>query len=149
VRDEFQGQIAADADYFFCDAKGCDVVYFTTDGRTITKMHLKVAVGVKETAGERALCYCFGHSVVSIKKEFRMKGRSDALEDIRQKMKGPGCACEVMNPSGACCLGTVGKGIDTAKAELNGTSPGRNRAETISKVGTVLSAVVASVGESA
>jgi copper chaperone CopZ/NADH:ubiquinone oxidoreductase subunit 3 (subunit A) len=144
VKDEFQGQIADDADYFFCDAKGCDVVYFTTDGRTITKPQLKVEVGVKETAGERPLCYCFGHSVASIKEELRTKGRSDALEDVRQKMKDPGCACEVTNPSGSCCLGTVGRGIETAKAELGGTTPGRSRAETISKVGTVLSAVMAS-----
>jgi copper chaperone CopZ len=144
VRDEFQGQIADDADYYFCDAKGCDVVYFTTDGRGIRKPQLKVEVGVKETAGERPLCYCFGHSIATIKGELLAKGRSDALEDIRQKMEGPGCACEVTNPSGACCLGMVGRVIDIAKAELNGTTPGRNRAETISKVGTVLSAVMAS-----
>jgi copper chaperone CopZ len=144
VRDEFQGQIAADADYYFCDAKGCDVVYFTTDGRTITKPQLKVEVGVKEAAGERPLCYCFGHSIATIKAELRAKGRTDALEHIRQKMKGPGCACEVTNPSGSCCLGAVGKGIATAKAELNGTTPGRSRAETISKVGAVLSAIMAS-----
>jgi copper chaperone CopZ len=66
------------------------------------------------------------------------------LEDIRRKMKDPGCACEVTNPSGSCCLGAVGRGIETAKAELNGTTPGRSRAETISKAGTVLSAVMAS-----
>jgi copper chaperone CopZ len=144
VRDEFQGQIAESADYYFCDAKGCDVVYFTTDGRTITKQQLKVEVGVKETSGDRRLCYCFGHSVATIKEELRMKGHTDALEDIRQKMKDLGCTCEVTNPSGSCCLGTVGRGIETAKAELNGTTPGRSRAETISKVGTVLSAVMAS-----
>lgn len=149
VKDEFQGQVAADADYYFCDAEGCDVVYFTTDGRTITKSQLKVEVGVKEATGDRPLCYCFGHSVASIKEELRTKGRSDALDDIRQKMKDPGCACEVTNPSGSCCLGTVGRGIETAKAELNGTTPTGStptgsKAETISKVGTVLSAVMAS-----
>jgi len=119
VRDEFQGQIADSAEYFFCDAKDCDVVYFTTDGQTFTKSQLKVEVGVKEAAGERPLCYCFGHSVATIKEELRMKGRSDALEDIRQKMKDPGCACEVKNPSGSCCLGTVSRGIETAKAVIN------------------------------
>ena len=144
VKDEFQGRIVDDAEYFFCDAKSCDVVYFTTDGRTITKPQLKVEVGVKETAGERPLCYCFGHSVATIKEELRTKGRSDALEDVRQKMKDPGCACEVKNPSGSCCLGAVGGGIETAKAERNGATPGKSRAETISKVGTVLSAVMAS-----
>jgi copper chaperone CopZ len=144
VKDEFQGQIAADADYYFCDAKGCDVVYFTTDGRTITKPQLKVEVGVKEASGDRPLCYCFGHSVATIKEELRTKSRSDALDDIRQKMKNPGCACEVTNPSGSCCLGAVGRGIETAKAELGSKTPRGSRAETISKLGTVLSAVMAS-----
>jgi copper chaperone CopZ len=144
VKDEFRGQVADDADYYFCDAKGCHVVYFTTDGRTITKQQLKVEVGVKEVEGDRPLCYCFGHAVATIKEELRMKGRSDALEDVRRKIKDQGCACEIKNPSGSCCLGTVGKGIETAKAEIGGTTPGRSRAETISKVGTVLSAIMAS-----
>ncbi len=144
VRDEFQGQINEDADYFFCDAKGCDVVYFTIDGRTITKAQLKVEVGVKETAGDRPLCYCFGHSVATIKEELRTKGGSVALEVIRQKMKDPGCACEVTNPSGSCCLGTVAKGIETAKSEIIPSPSSGNKAETISKVGTVLSAIMAS-----
>ena len=144
VRDEFQREFLAEADYYFCDAEGCDLVYFTTDGRTITKPQLKVEVGVKEAAGERPLCYCFDHSVATIKEEIRTKGRSDALEDIRQKMKDPGCACEVKNPSGSCCLGPVAKGIETAKTELNGTTAGTSKAETISKVGTVLSAIMAS-----
>jgi copper chaperone CopZ len=142
LRAEFVGQVA-DADYRFCAAKGCAVVYYGS-GQTFTTAQLKVAVGVKETAGERPLCYCFGHSIATIQEDLRMKGRSDALADIRQKMKDPGCACEVTNPSGSCCLGPVGRGIETAKAELNGTTPGRRKAETISKVGTVLSAVMAS-----
>lgn len=144
VQDEFQGRIADDADYYFCDAKGCDVVYFTTDGRTITKPQLKVEVGVKETAGERPLCYCFGHSAATIAEELGTKGCSDALEDIHRKMKDPGCACEVKNPSGSCCLGTVAKGIETAKVELRSSTSSGNKAETISKVGTVVSAIMAS-----
>jgi copper chaperone CopZ len=143
ARDEFQDRLA-DAEYFFCDAVGCDVVYFTPDGRTITKSQLKVEVGVKEAAGDRPLCYCFGHSIASLKEELRTKGRCDALADIRRQMKDSGCACEVMNPSGSCCLGTVGRGIETASAELAGTTPTRNRAEKISKLGTVLSAMMAS-----
>jgi copper chaperone CopZ/NADH:ubiquinone oxidoreductase subunit 3 (subunit A) len=76
-----------------------------------------------------------------------LKGQSDALADIRQKMKSPGCSCEVTNPSGSCCLGTVARGIETAKAELAPTAPvvsSGNKAETITKLGTVLSAIMAS-----
>ncbi len=143
LKDEFVGRVA-ETEYRFCDAKDCDSVYYG-NGQTFTKAELKVAVGVKETSGERPLCYCFGHSVGTITAELRTKGRSDALDDIRRKMKDPGCACEVTNPSGSCCLGTVAKGVEAAKAELNPSAPpSGNKAETISKVGTVLSAVMAS-----
>lgn len=129
----------------FCDSPECDVVYFGEQNEvTFAKDQLKVSDGVKEKAGERPLCYCFGHSVDTITEELRTKGRSEALEDIRRKMKDPGCSCEVKNPSGACCLGTVAKGIETAKAELKLAAPLGNKAETISKVGTVLSAIMAS-----
>ncbi len=132
----------------FCDSPECDVVYFgEQNGITFTKDQLKVAVGVKETTGERPLCYCFGHSVATITSELRLKGQSDALADIRTKMKDPGCSCEVTNPSGSCCLGTVAKGIETAKAELTPIAPvisSGNKAETITKIGTVLSAIIAS-----
>lgn len=142
LKEECVEQVA-DADYRFCAAKGCDVVYYA-NGQIFTKSQLKVGVGVKEVTGERPLCYCFGHSVATISEELRTKGRSGALEDIRGKMKAPGCACEVKNPTGSCCLGTVAKGIETAKAEFNPAAPSGNKAETISKVGTVLSAIMAS-----
>ncbi len=132
----------------FCDSPNCDVVYFgEQNGVTFTKDHLSVSVGVKEKAGERPLCYCFGHSVATITAELRTKGRSDALEEIRRKMKAPGCTCEVTNPSGSCCLATVAKSIETAKAEIDPTSPttsSGNAAETITRIGTVLSAIMAS-----
>ncbi len=129
----------------FCDSPDCNVVYFgEQNGVTFTKDQLRVSVGVKEKAGERPLCYCFGHSVATITEELRTKGQSDSLDDIRRKMKDPGCSCEVKNPSGACCLGAVAKGIETAKGELHPTTPSGNKAETISKIGTVLSAIMAS-----
>ncbi len=103
----------------FCPSPRCDVVYFSEDsGAVFTKVQLRVPVGVKETSGDRPLCYCFGHSIASIKEELRAKGRSDAPEDIRTKMKDPGCRCESENPSGSCCLGNVAEGIKTAQKEL-------------------------------
>lgn len=144
VKDEFRGQVAADADYYFCDATGCDVVYFTTDGRAVMKSQLKVEVGVKEATGDRPLCYCFGHSVESIKTELLTLGKSNALEDIRKKMADPGCSCPATNPSGACCLGAVAKGIETAKKEVASEAGGGGRGEAIAKAGAVLSAVVSS-----
>jgi len=147
------GDNLENADYRFCEATDCEVVYHS-HGKIFTKSQLSVPVGVKETTGQRPLCYCFGHSVVSIKAELRTKGRSDALEDIRQKMKSPGCRCEIENPSGSCCLGSVAKGIATAQEELEISGVGvpsasrasfsSNRGETLAKVGTLLSAIMAS-----
>ncbi len=144
------------AGWRFCESQDCDVVYFCeTDDRAFTKSQLRVAVGIKEKTGQRPLCYCFGHSIASIKEELRTKGRSDAPDDIRAKMKDPGCRCEVENPSGSCCLGNVAKGIKAAQDELGvdgsdlkqaagSAGPPSNRGELIAKAGTVVSAIMAS-----
>jgi len=153
LNDDFVDNVA-DAEYRFCHATDCDVVYYG-NGQTFTKSQLNVPVGIKETTGERPLCYCFGHSVASIKRELQTKGHSDALDDIRRKMENPGCRCETENPSGLCCLGSVTKGITTAQEELEMSEPVvpptnkashslSSRGETIAKVGTVVSAIVAS-----
>lgn len=140
-----------DAEYRFCDSAGCDVAYFTAGGSSFTKDQLRVEVGVKETAGKRPLCYCFGHSVESIKRELQTVGESHALDDIRGKMKDPGCRCETENPSGKCCLGSVASGIETAKVELelgieSENAGGRSslRGERVAKIGTIVAAVMAS-----
>ena len=147
--------IPGDTGWRYCDSSNCDIVYYSEeDGSTFTKSQLKVPVGVKETTGERPLCYCFGHSVASIKDELRTNGKSDALEDIRTKMKDPGCHCETSNPSGSCCLGNVTIGIQIAQEEMgmndsNVTSASMaqsstGRGEQVAKIGTVVSAIMAS-----
>lgn len=143
--------ITEDTGWRFCDFPDCDVVYFSEEGtKQFTKSQLTIPVGVKETSGERPLCYCFGHSVTSIKDELRTKGHSDALEDIRAKMKDPGCHCETSNPSGSCCLGNVASGIELARKELEADtsklppSSQSSRGEAVAKVGTIISAVMAS-----
>ncbi len=140
----------------FCGSAECDVVYFSESSETtFRKSQLKVPVGIKETSGERPLCYCFDHSVASIKEEIRANGKSVALEEIRAKMKDPGCRCERENPSGSCCLGSVANGIQVAANELglsdseipSTKSPNTSttgRGEKIARFGTLLSAIMAS-----
>jgi copper chaperone CopZ len=122
LKPEFAAGVA-EAEHRFCAAPGCDVVYYGPSG-VYTKAQMTVAVGVKEATGERPLCYCFGHSVATIQAEFREKGRSTAPDDIRRRMDGCGCACETTNPSGACCLGAVVRGVEVAWAESERTCEG-------------------------
>ena len=148
-------QINENIGWRYCDSKSCDVVYSSEkDGKSFTTSQLKVEVGVKESTGERPLCYCFGHSVSSIHRELQLSGNSVALDDIRAKMKTEGCSCETKNPSGTCCLGNVAKGIQIALIEresddskltaARGIQAAKRRNESIAKVGTVVSAIIAS-----
>lgn len=107
IKKERQDSIT-DSRYFFCDSKGCDVVYFTEHGsQTFYKQDLVVRVGIKEDSPPRPICYCFNHTVEEIFEEIQLTGKSTVMDDIRAHMKKGGCSCETRNPQGSCCLGTV------------------------------------------
>jgi len=67
-----------------------------------------VTVGLKEGASPATTCYCFDWTKEKIRAELQETGKTNALEDIKAKMENPGCSCEVLNPSGVCCLRDVG-----------------------------------------
>lgn len=107
VRTEQQARIG-EGPYYYCDAQGCDVVYFAGDGSHVFALaDLTVRVGVKEREAPRPICYCFGHTVEEVLEEIRRTGRSTVADDIRTRLKSEGCDCEHTNPQGSCCLGVV------------------------------------------
>lgn len=50
------------------------------------------------------ICYCFNHSKEELYHAIQNGKENDILEDIKSKMKDPGCFCETANPSGKCCI---------------------------------------------
>ncbi len=106
--------------YYFCDAPGCDVVYFASraDAPSFGRSDLSVRVGTKETEDSVPVCYCFGVSRQDISAEVRQTGHSGAAELIKAEVKAGNCACEVKNPSGQCCLGDVTRAVQDALWEL-------------------------------
>ncbi len=95
--------------YYFCDARDCDVVYFALDPQApiFRRDDLLVRVGAKEGSDPIPVCYCFGFTQKDIENEIAETGRSTVADRITTEVKAGSCACEVKNPSGKCCLGDV------------------------------------------
>ena len=93
--------------YAFCETPHCPIVYSAADGTQLTKEHVRVRVGLKETEDPVPVCYCFGVTERMIDEEVQQTGRSSASTRIRAEVKAGHCRCEVENPSGQCCLGDV------------------------------------------
>ena len=103
--------------FYYCKTPSCKTIYFRDD--TILKQEdIKVAVGLKDGATPATVCYCFEWTKEKIKSELEQTGETVALGDIKAKMQNPGCSCEVLNPSGGCCLGDTTKAIKNIKSEL-------------------------------
>ncbi len=107
----------APAQYYFCEAPACDVVYFPSNPQAPT-FHLGdllVRVGLKEKHDPVPVCYCFGVARRDIADEVQRTGKSTMAERIKAEVKGGHCACEVKNPSGKCCLGDVVRAVQNAR----------------------------------
>ena len=103
--------------FYYCKAPSCEVVYFKED-EIFTQNDMSVTVGLKVGSTPATVCYCFGWTKEKITEELKATGETTALEDIKAKMENPGCSCEILNPSGGCCLGDVGKAIKEIKKTL-------------------------------
>jgi hypothetical protein len=95
--------------YYFCEAPGCDAVYFPLDTQAplFRRGDLMVRVGAKEMTDPVPVCYCFGFTRKDIHDEIVKTGHSTVAERITAEVRAGNCACEVKNPSGNCCLGDV------------------------------------------
>ncbi|WP_418640783.1 putative iron-sulfur cluster-binding metallochaperone [Sulfurimonas sp. ST-27] len=110
LTEEAKSKLSCFDGFYYCKTAACEAVYFRGD-EILTQDDMSIVVGLKEGATPATVCYCFGWSKEKIKAELEATGQTTALEDIKAKMKNPGCACEVLNPSGGCCLGDVSMAI--------------------------------------
>jgi len=114
LTDEAKSRLSALDGFYYCKTPSCQTVYFK-DEIILTQKDIRVIVGLKDDANPATVCYCFDWTKEKIKAEIQTSGESYALEDIKAKMQDPGCSCEILNPSGACCLGDVNKVIKAIK----------------------------------
>lgn len=111
VRNEHKAELTSEP-YAFCSSPDCDVVYVSASGNhLITKTHLRVRVGIKATADPIPLCYCFDFDEKAIREDIRLTGTTKIPELIAARVRAGECRCEVMNPSGTCCLGDVYRAV--------------------------------------
>lgn len=89
-------------------------------GKVLPTETLKVPVGIKEKQSPRPVCYCFGHTVESIREEIEQTGRSTVAAAVTERVKAMQCSCELLNPKGSCCLGDVNRIVNAAFASLRG-----------------------------
>ena len=174
VRPELRGRITAGSyrfcDTLSCDT----VYYDENGSHTFSKPDLTVRVGVKETDAPRPICYCFDLTIEEIEDEIRRTGQSTVLDDIKTRMKAgcwcetksPQGACCLgtvskyvkqalaqagggdalssgeQDPFDDCCA--VGA-LPFVPSSDDGSPPkSTGRAETVTQLGAVLAAIVAS-----
>jgi hypothetical protein len=95
--------------YRFCAVSDCPVVYYAEDGKqTFTQNQLRELVYQKRPDDDEVLvCYCFQHTIGTIRAEWQSTGRSTIVERITAAIQAGQCACDIRNPQGSCCLGNV------------------------------------------
>lgn len=95
--------------YHFCHTPDCPVVYFATDGQQIFRKHdLRERVYQKHESNDAVwVCYCFRHSLDTIRADLATTGVSTVVDQIKAGIAAEQCACDIRNPQGDCCLGNV------------------------------------------
>lgn len=89
--------------FSFCEDSNCRVVYFSVDGEAFTIDAIRQPPAYKTGNGADLLCFCFQVTADDL------AGRQDPTPYIRERVRRQECACDVLNPSGGCCLGSIGR----------------------------------------
>jgi hypothetical protein len=105
--------------YYFCPTEQCAVVYFTQDGeQSFREEELRERVYQKHPHDDEALiCYCFRHTLGSIREEWRQRGQSTVVETVTAGTQIGQCACDLRNPQSTCCLGNLRRFVEQMKRE--------------------------------
>ncbi len=94
--------------FYYCSDAECPTVYFTeTDEFKFTTSDLKAKVYDKDPGKDVNICYCFSINRKQILDEIDTNGDSGKAQFIADRINTEGCKCEILNPSGRCCLGEV------------------------------------------
>jgi hypothetical protein len=109
-------------DWFFCAANDCTTVYFSGE-RSFTVSDVRVPVLQKTLPGGRLVCYCLQENEAALRQEVEVTGTSRAVERVREFIATDGCACEVRNPKGSCCLGDVIAAVKRLTSESGTEAP--------------------------
>lgn len=90
--------------YRFCPDPACPTVYYSEDGlQTFTEADLRERVYQKHPQeSDVFVCYCFRHTVQDVREQ-----GARVVEQINTGIKNGQCACDIRNPQGSCCLGSV------------------------------------------
>ncbi len=109
------------SEYRFCRAPDCATVYYSADGsQTFAESDLRARVFQKHPDDDATpVCYCFGHTVGSIRSELAATGATTVIEKIEAGIEAGQCACDIRNPQGDCCLGNVRAVVRRLKSDEN------------------------------
>lgn len=97
--------------YKFCSSQNCAIVYYAASDQVFTVSEVRELITAKTTGDARPLCYCFGFNEGFARREIARTGENSVTELVSRFVKEKLCACEIRNPSGACCLGEVNKAV--------------------------------------
>ena len=92
-----------DRQFSFCETPDCSVVYFSVEGNIFTVEDVRQGPAYKTGDGGDLLCFCFDVTGSNV------TGPNDPSAYIREQVRRGECACNVSNPSGECCLGSIAR----------------------------------------